>query len=163
MGPGGDTAAVTGTSFDTFAVLVVGVIWIALFCWLAVVGWAKHRRGEREAYYRYEIEKRLLDKGETGATQILQLRRQREHARWLQRRESLRLAGVVTTTLGVGILVGLQFVDTGDLSLEGAGGIPLIIGLALLLYAYVLYPKLTEIDFDTLPQSSDRGRNNLKD
>lgn len=163
MSPGGDFAVAPGTSVDTIPVLVVGVIWIALFCWLAVVGWAKHRRGEREAYYQYETEKRLLDKGEEGATQILRLRHQKERARWLQRREGLRLGGAVTTTLGVGILIGLQFVDTGDLSLEGAGGIPLIIGLALLLYAYVLYPKLTELDIDTLPRPSDRGRDDLSD
>lgn len=154
MGPGSETTAASGADSDIVAFIAVGAFWVALFCWLTVVGWAKNRRMEREAYYRYETERRLLDKGAAGATQILRLRQEEERARWLKRRESLKLGGVLLATLGAGILVGLQFVDTGDLSLSGAGGIPLIIGAALLLYAYVLYPKLEELDIDSLQQPS---------
>jgi hypothetical protein len=135
------------------ALIVVAVIYVALFCWLAVVGWARHRRLEREAFYRHETEKLLLDSGEEGARQIFGLRRQEEHGRWLRRREGLKLGGVITTSLGAGILVGLQFIDMGDISLAGAGGIPLIIGIALLLYAYPLYPKSTILDADIEPPS----------
>jgi hypothetical protein len=163
MDPGVDTGTASGMDFDVIAVLVVGVIWIGLFCWLAVVGWAKHRRLEREAYYRYETEKRLLSRDDAGAAQVLQLRNQEERTHWRKRRESLRLTGLIATTLGAGILVGLQFVDTGDVSLVGAGGFPLIVGLALLLYAYALYPKFTELDVDILPQQPSGGADNLRD
>lgn len=155
MGAGVETAAAAGGDGNVAAMLVVAVVWVACFSWLAVVGWAIQRRKEREAYYRHETEKRLLEKGEAGATQILRLRHEEERTRWLRRREGLRLGGVITTALGISLLVGLQFIDTGELSLAGTGGIPLIIGLALLLYAYVFYPKFTEFDSDTLPLSSD--------
>ena len=127
------------------AVIAVAVIWVALFCWLAVVGWAKHRRLEREAYYHHETEKRLLEKGDAGAAQILKLRNEEQRIRWLQRREGLKLGGLIVTALGTGILVGLQFIDTGGLSFAGAGWIPLIVGLALLLYVYVLHAKPTNL------------------
>ncbi len=154
MGPGSETTAASGANSDIVAFIVAGAFWVALFCWLTVVGWARNRRMEREAYYRHETERRLLERGDAGANEILRLRRAEARARWLRRREGLRLTGVITAVLGAGILVGLQFVDTGDPLLSGAGGIPLIIGSALLLYAYVLYPKLEELDVDTLQQPS---------
>lgn len=112
---------------------------------------------EREAYYRHETEKRLLEMGEAGARQILALRNEEERARWRRRREGLKLGGVITTALGLGILIGFQFVDTGESSFAGAGGFPLIIGAALLLYAYLLYPKFTSLDVETPSPSTDDG------
>ena len=158
MGAGGETAA-TGGSMDIVAILAVAAIWLALFCWLAVVGWAKHRRLEREAYYHHETEKRLLEKGDAGAVQILRLRNEEQRVRWLQRREGLKLGGLIVTALGMGILVGLQFIDTGGLSFAGAGWVPLIIGLALLLYVYVLHPKTTNLssDLPPLPPGERKG------
>lgn len=141
----------------TVAMIVVAVIYLGLFCWLAVVGWARHRRLEREAFYRHETEKKLLEMGEAGARQILRLRNEEERLRWLRRREGLKLGGMITTALGLGILIGFQFVDTGDSSFAGAGGFPLIIGAALLLYAYVFYPKFTSLDVETLPPPTDDG------
>lgn len=147
----------------TIALIVIAVIYVALFCWLAVVGWAKHRRMEREAYYRHETEKNLIEKGEEGAKQILRLRNEEERIRWLRRREGFRVGGVVTAALGIGILVGLQMIETGGYSLAGAGGFPLIIGAALLLYGYVLYPKYTCIDIDSISPPSGEGQKDPHD
>lgn len=147
----------------TIALIVVAVIYVALFCWLAVVGWARHRRMEREAYYRHETEKKFIEKGEEGAKQILRLRNEEERTRWLRRREGFRVGGVVTTALGIGILVGLQMIETGGYSLAGAGGFPLIIGAALLLYGYVLYPKYPCIDIDRILPPSEKGQEDHHD
>lgn len=143
-----DAAGLSEDATTTMALIAVAVIYVALFCWLAVVGWAKHRRLEREAYYRHETEKRLLEKGEAGARQILSLRNEEERTRWLRRREGFKVAGLITTALGAAILVSLQIIDTGEYSLAGAGGFPLIIGFTLLLYAYLLYPKPLNLDLD---------------
>jgi hypothetical protein len=159
----------TGTEVDAagsseditaaIAVAVVAIIYVALFCWLAVIGWAKHRRMEREAYYRHETEKKLIEKGEAGSWQILRLRDEEERTRWLRRREGFKVAGLVTTALGAGILVGLQMIDIGEYSFAGAGGIPLIIGAALLLYAYVLYPKYMSLDIESISPPSEENQN----
>jgi hypothetical protein len=127
---------------------MVGVIWVAFFSWLAVTGWAKQRRREREAFYRDETEKRLLDKGQASVEQILKVRNQQERVRWLQRREGLKLGGLVTTAVGFGIIVGLPMIEGTEQRLAGAGAIPLAIGLALLLYAYSFYPKLSDLSID---------------
>jgi len=156
MGPGVDTAAAAGGNSDIVVFVVVAVFWVAFFSWVTVVGWAIQRRKEREAYYRHETENRFLDKGELSAEQLLGLRNQEEHARWLRRREGLKLGGVVTTALAIGFLAAFQFVDPGGRSLAGIGGIALIIGLALLLYVYALYPEYKELDANTTPSPTDK-------
>ena len=108
-----------------------------------MVGWAIQRRKEREAYYWHETEKRLVDKGEVTAEQLLRLRSEEERVRWLRRREGLKLGGLITAVAGIGIVVALRFVDTGELSISPIGWIPLGIGAVLLLYTYVLYPDFT--------------------
>jgi hypothetical protein len=141
----------------------VAVTWLAFFSWLAVVGWAIQRRKEREAYYRHETEKKLLERGDASAEQFLQLRREEERTRWLRRREGLKLGGLITTALGIGILVGLRFVDTGTLSLSAVGWIPLAIGLVLLLYAYVLYPEPPSLGRGAPPVPSGGGGDDRRD
>ena len=138
MDVGGETAAAAGS--EIFAFLVVGVVWVAFFSWLTVVGWAIQRRKEREAYYRHETEKRLVDKGEVSTEQLLRLRNEEEHVRWIRRREGLKLGGLITAAAGIGLVVALRFVDTGGLTISAMGWIPLGIGVVLLLYTYVLYP-----------------------
>ena len=140
--------------------VMIGVVWIAFFTWLAVIGWAIQRRKERVAYYRQETEKKLIDKGTMTADQILRLRSEDERAQWLRRREGLRLGGLITAALGVGVLVCLEFIDTGEVSVTSIGWVPLAIGVVLLLYAYVLCPKFTEPDRDALPPSPSEQRDN---
>ncbi len=156
MDVGGETAAAAGGNSDIVAIVVVAAFWVVFFSWATVVGWAIQRRKEREAYYRHETEKRLVDKGGVSAEQLLGLRIEEERIRWLRRREGLKLGGLITTALGIGLLAAFQFVDMGRLSLAGTAGIPLIIGLALLLYVYALCPDYTQPDTETLPPPPDK-------
>ena len=118
--------------------------YIALFSWLAIAGWARQKRKEREAYYRHEIEKRLIEKTDVTMEQIVELRRKDEHTQWLQRREGLKLGGFITSAIGIGIIIGSRFVRTIDFSISAFGYIPLAVGLIILLYAYVFYPTFKE-------------------
>lgn len=155
---GSEIDAVTSSDENVvpIAIGVVAIIYVALFCWLSVIGWAKHRRMEREAYYRHETEKQLIEKGAAGARQILGLRREEEQSRWLRRREGCKVTGLITAALGAGLLVGLQMIDTGEVSIAGMAAIPLIIGAALLIYAYMLYPKYPNFTTDvSMSQISD--------
>ena len=154
MDVGAETAAASGGSTDVVAILVVAVVWVAFFSWMAVVGWAIQRRKEREAYYRHETEKRLVDKGEVTAEQLLGLRSAEERVRWLRRREGLKLGGLITAAAGIGIVVGLRFVETAQFSASALGWIPLCVGLVILLYAYVLCPKDTKPGSAAFPSPS---------
>jgi hypothetical protein len=120
--------------------------YIALFSMWAVLGWAKQRRKEREAFYRYETEKKLIDKNNVSVEQILRLRNEDEYAGWLRRREGLKLGGLITTAIGLGGLMSLRFFDTDELVISPFSWIPLGIGLVILFYVYVLYPKHKDIN-----------------
>lgn len=160
MGTGIETAPAPGVNSDLVVFTVVAVFWVAFFSWVTVVGWAIQRRKEREAHYRHETEKRLVDGGNLSAEQLLGLRNQEERTRWLRRREGLKLGGLITTALAIGFLVASQFVDLDGRSLAAVAGIPLIIGVALLLYVYALYPEYAELDAKAPQPPADKRRSN---
>lgn len=142
-GPNAEIAAAPDAEM-TVSLLLVAVFWVAFFCWLTVIGWAIQRRKEREAYYRHETERRLVDKAEATAEEVVRLRNEEERARWLRRREGLKLGGLITGALGVGIVVSLRFIDTDRLAVSPIGWIPLVVGAVVLLYAYVLCPRFAD-------------------
>jgi hypothetical protein len=126
-----------GGSFDVFAFLSVGSI--ALFSFLAVATWSDSRRRERDAYYKSEMVRKAMEMpGATPATG-------QEFIRELQaiadrrRRENLKLGGLITAAVGIGIIVFL--IGKPGPQLYTLGAIPLFIGGALLAYAYVLAPR----------------------
>ena len=156
MNLSGEAAAATGGGAEIVPYMVVLAFWVAFFSWATVVGWAIQRRKERVAYYQQETERRLIDKGTMTADQVLRLRREDQRVQWLRRREGLRLGGLITAAAGIGILICLQFIDTGDTPAAAIACIPLTIGLVLLLYAYVLCPKSTEPDGGVRPPPPER-------
>jgi hypothetical protein len=121
-----------------FAMLAVGAV--AVFGWLSVASWADARRREREAYYRSEILKRIAETQGSGANAALELYREQERAAADKRHEAYKLSGVITIGVGIGLMAFLRGVgDQAPAYLVGL--IPLLAGVALLLYAYVLAPK----------------------
>lgn len=112
---------------------------IACFSFLAVAIWAKNRRLEREAYYRNETLKKIAESNELSANAALELLREQAKIEVVRRREGLKLGGLVTIAVGLGFL--LVFWPTGNRHAIVAGFIPLLVGLALLFYVYVLAPK----------------------
>jgi Na+/phosphate symporter len=59
--------------------------------------------------------------------------------------ESIKLGGLVTVAVGVGVMVFFFFVDhdTREIGVS-LGSVPLLVGASLLLYAYALAPKHAE-------------------
>jgi carboxyl-terminal processing protease len=127
------------TIVNVMIFLIPLVTTVALFTYLAVVGFAAQRRREREACYRHEVELKLAERGELTPERLAQLRQTEDHERWRRRREALKLAGFVTAACGAGMLLALR--GTEDDAPRGVGWIPLLIGIFLLLYVYVLGPK----------------------
>ena len=132
-------------SFPLFMFLSVGSI--ALFSFIAVASWADARRREREAYYKSETLKKISEAQGAGASSAVEFLREeslrraeeKKHAE-RHRREGIKLGGLVTAAVGIGLMIFLQAIER-DEPVYLVGLIPLLIGVALLAYSYLLAPK----------------------
>jgi hypothetical protein len=113
---------------------------IAVFSWLAVASWSDARRREREAYYKSEVLKKVAETPGAGAVSALEIMREEERKAERRRQGGLRLGGLITLAVGIGMMVFLRALEP-DKPVYLAGLIPLLIGVALLAYSYLLAPK----------------------
>lgn len=117
--------------------LFLSVMMLGMWAFVSIVTWADMRRREREAFYKSETLKRLSEMpGETG----LALLRENERNARRKRREDIKLGGLVTTAVGIGLMLFLRAL-VPDRAVYVTGLIPLLIGVALLLHSYVFGPK----------------------
>jgi hypothetical protein len=123
------------------AIPVVGSI--ALFSFLAVAAWSDARRRERETYYKSETLKKIAESSGEGAKAAVELIREQEKYVVRRRREGMKLGGLITAVVGVGVMALLRGLVT-DAPVYLAGLIPLLIGLAMLAYTFLLAPKEAE-------------------
>lgn len=114
---------------------------IALFSFLAVATWSDSRHKERAAYYRSETVKKIAEAAGPGSNAPLEYMREEEQISARHRRESIRLASLVTSAVGIGLMIFLRGVAR-DESVYLVGLIPLLIGVALFAYAQFLAPKV---------------------
>jgi hypothetical protein len=120
--------------------LFLSVASIALFSFLGVAAWSSQRRREREAYYRSETLRMIAEtQGQAGNAAIEFLREDEKNAA-RRRREGLRLGGLITVGIGIGMMIFIKAVDPGERAYF-VGLIPLLIGVSLLIYTYCLAPK----------------------
>ncbi len=129
---------------DIAGILVPIVLFFALFTFLSIAVWAGSRRREREAFYRTEERKKMIEQGGAGSNALMELVQEEERVAQRRRREGLKLGGLVTTAVGIGLIALLAVVDAHEEHAEGVavvGVIPLLIGAAMLIYVYFLGPK----------------------
>ena len=125
------------------AMLLGGVGTIATFGFFAIASWASARRREREAFYRSEVLKKLADSGPDGSSAALEMFREQQRAAVRNRLEIQRLAGLILTAVGLGLMPLLKGV-AGHKSAWLSGLIPALIGAVLLIYSYGLAPRQPE-------------------
>jgi Domain of unknown function (DUF6249) len=113
-----------------FSFLSVAVI--AIFTMVSIVVWAQNRRREREAYYRSELLKKLME--QQGAPMMIDVMRSEERALARRIREGVKIGGLAAAGAGVGLIAMFWSVDR----MRPVGFVPLCVGAALLLYAFVL-------------------------
>ena len=113
---------------------------IAVFSWLAVASWSDARRREREAYYKSEVLKKVAEMQGAGAVSALEIMREEDRIAERRRQGGLRLGGLITLAVGIGMMVFLRAMERSEPAYL-VGLIPLLIGVALLAYSYVLAPK----------------------
>jgi len=123
------------------AIPVVGSI--ALFSFLAVASWSDARRRERETYYKSETLKKIAESSGEGAKAAIELIREQEKSAVRRRREGMKLGGLITAVVGIGVMALLHGL-VRDEPVYLAGLIPFLVGVVLMLYGFFLAPKPQE-------------------
>lgn len=119
--------------------LYLAVAAFSLFAFLAVAIWSHARRREREAFYRAETLKKVTEAGTGNGGGVLEFLREEAIGQRRRRREGLKLGGVINLAIGLGLIIYLRAMVGASESLVGI--IPCLIGVVLLLYAYLMSPK----------------------
>jgi hypothetical protein len=121
-----------------FLIPIVGSI--ALFSFLAVASWSDARRREREAYYTAEALKKIADSSAEGGKSAVEYLREQNSIAVRKRVEGMKLGGLITAAVGVGLMIFLKGINH-DEPVYLVGTIPLLIGLALVIYGFALAPR----------------------
>ena len=121
------------------AFILGAVATIATFAFFAIAAWVNARRRERESYYQSEVLKKLAETGQEGSSAALEMFREQQRTTVRNRLESQRLAGLILTAVGVGLMALLKGVASHEEWRTGL--IPALVGAVLLVYSYVLAPR----------------------
>jgi hypothetical protein len=127
-----------GVPLAEAAASLVGA-WLVVRLTLGFTGWAEQRRREREAFYRSEVLKKLADSTGEQVQQVREILREQDRNEERKGREGGRLAGVILTASGLGLIGMFAVLVPGGV--WSIGLIPMLIGVALLVYNYGLTPK----------------------
>jgi preprotein translocase subunit YajC len=118
---------------------------VSVFTFVAIATWSDSRRKERETFHLHETYRRMLEQPGKGAEEVLALMRQQEAREAESRIEGLKLGGLITAAVGVGLFFLLKGVEP-DKMLWGVALIPLLIGVVLAVYAFFLAPRPARSD-----------------
>jgi hypothetical protein len=113
---------------------------VALFSYLAVAAWSDSRQRERKAYYESETLKKITEVHGANAEGTIAIIRELDRSKERVRREGLKLGGLVTGAVGLGLLLFLRAIVPQSAA-YAIGLIPLFVGMAFLVYIFVLAPK----------------------
>jgi hypothetical protein len=108
---------------------------------LPIVSWIDSRRKEREAFYRAETFRRVAEAPGESGTSAVQLLREQERMQAIKTREGLKIGGVINVGVGAGLIIFLHAMLGGG-SAYLCGLIPLFIGVAMIVYVYVMAPSI---------------------
>jgi len=126
--------------YMVFMIPIVSVI--CVFTFVAVAAWSGNRRKEREAFYKSETLKKIAETQGAGGATAIELMREEEKRDQRRRIEGQKLGGLITIAVGIGMMVFLGMMpDAAEEKAYYVGLLPLLIGVALIVYAYILAPK----------------------
>jgi hypothetical protein len=120
---------------------IAGIAMVVLFVWFG------ERRRERESFHRSELLKKIAESPGDAAQKVLAMIRQQEHDAQIRRREGMKLGGLITMAVGIGLMPMLYMLERNEPAWI-VGLIPLLVGAALLVYVLLIAPK---------PMREDRG------
>lgn len=112
-----------------FLIPVAGIVSSLLA--LTIIWWSTQRRREREAYYRYELAKLMVERYADGQEKVLEWLREQDAMDAARIRRILLGGSLVLLTGGIATLVALGF-EPRDESLFGL--VPIGVSIGMLLY-----------------------------
>ena len=121
---------------EALGVMVPIVTVVSMFTFITIAIWIGNRRKERDAFYKSETLRRITEAQGEGPRAALELLREEERLKTLQGRENLKIGGVVNLAVGIGLAILLRALVSWSVALSGL--IPILIGVALLVYVYAL-------------------------
>jgi len=117
--------------------LFLSVASVALFVvFIPLVTWLGSREKEREAFYKAETIRRVAEASSDGAKATIDLLREENRMTLIKMREGLKIGGVITLGVGIGLVAFLVPMVGRTVGLCGL--IPGFVGLAMLVYVYLL-------------------------
>ena len=126
-----------------FSFLSVGAV--ALFGFLAVAAWAGSRQQERESYYRNDMLKKIAESDTSSAAATIAYLQEKERSTEMKReakkREGYSLGGLINIAVGISLMAFLTAIVHDNPAIGLVGLIPFLIGIALLISAYLAVPK----------------------
>ena len=128
------------TTVGTMAILFPIVMCLIVFAFVSVITWLGERRKEREAFYRSEILKKIADGAGAGSQQVLEMMQQEQRNMQIRVREGQKLGGLVLIAVGLA-MIALLYMLVRDNAVWLSGLFPLLIGVVLLVYVFILAPK----------------------
>jgi hypothetical protein len=129
--------AADNPGFGLWMFLSVGAVCLFVV-FIPLVSWIDSRRREREAFYKADTIRRLAEASGEGAKAALELMREEERQKRVKMLEGLKIGGLINIGVGVGLGIMLfSLVGTHD-SPYLVGLIPGLIGVAMLVYVYLL-------------------------
>lgn len=113
---------------------------IAGIAMIVLIVYFEEKRKAKQALYRNELLKKIADSQGDAADKIMEMIRQEELDIKIRRREGIKLGGLITAAAGLGAMA-LLFMLVPAQPVWITGVVPLLIGLALFIYAQVLSPR----------------------
>ena len=131
---------------DEMPAVIGTLIPIAGIAFVTIVVWLDVRRKEREDAHRAELLRKIADTQGDAAQKVLDVIQEQEYQAHVRRREGIKLGGLITLAAGIGLGVFLGMIERTD-PVWAVGLIPVLIGLALIVYVGFLSPKPTRENF----------------
>jgi hypothetical protein len=113
------------------------VVFFGIF--IPVATYMDSRRKEREAFYKAETFRRLVESSGEGAKAAVTLLREEDRLKRIKVLEGMKIGGLSNLCVGIGLTIFLRLMlGGGQGSPYLCGLIPGFIGVAMLVYVYVL-------------------------
>jgi hypothetical protein len=130
-----------GGSMNNIPGVIGAMIPIAGIIWLGFVIWTGDKRKEREAFYRNELLKKIVDSPAGSTQSVLDMMHQQEREAQIRKREGLKLAGIILIAAGIGLGTFLALIEKED-PVWAVGLLFLLVGIALFSYVTFMAPRV---------------------
>ncbi len=116
---------------------------VALFViFIPTVTWIDKQHKEREAFYKAETIRRITEASGEGAKAAIELLREENRFERIKKFEGLKLGGLICVAVGAATVIFLRTMMSSDPGTPYLVGlVPAFVGVAMLVYVYVLAGK----------------------